>query len=682
MLFVVVLIVEGCSSQSSSNKQSHQLFTEEVRELLKKHSLDITPQSLVNTVTIYCSSQKQVGKEWILNEATGTSFTYTFGEVSAKGIAQGILYDGYSPTINNQTEGIDGWMRLWVNTFTTANRQETDACYKSEQNQIYAAGMAEGLLTQPQIYSFFQNQYSNWHFAKKSFSMEGMKKRFGENHPWVKVHSDYESKSRESSEDHRKRGLTRPNPGNSYYYPTALISYMKDNYQWLQSQVSFYANVNSPTTQSDLDLKQYWKHIGLILAQFQGLVEGYTTRAKQEKNEVYGSLSWLDLYFLQAAGDMETLEGAIKDNGKMEMFAHSVTRNIVLPDEETMTDCSALIKITPDCMDLFAGHTTWRGYNIINKFYKVYSFMMDGVASQTVSFAASPSFLSSKDDFYVTEAGLVTMETTNDVFNTTLFQYITPKSVLCWMRSVVSNRLAFTAKQWVDYFAEYNSGTYNNQWMALDYKNFKPGQCTLSPGSLWILEQIPGTAAKQDVTQVLNRQTFWSSYNIPYLEYIYNVSGYVEAKQKFGDDYDYKKCPRSKIFEREQAKIGSDKSKPVDFKDFGRVLQYNEWKTDPFSLNDPSKSISSRYDLRSQRSAAFGGIDTKVTNFVKTRQSTSMWGICGPTHQDSIQTPPFSWEGNKWNVTHLGQPETYNFDWVDLEHVESFYSALKVKLTN
>ncbi|KAG2385630.1 hypothetical protein C9374_003445 [Naegleria lovaniensis] len=673
----LVLVSLFCFSALSHGAE-FQNHVEELRQLLRDAKLSIDVSSVVNLVSIYCSSSSSSSLN--TNHAImwgSTQFSYTFGRADNMAIATGIIYDGYSPTFNNQTSAVDGWMRLWVNTFTSANRgAHSDACYRSEANQRFASGMAEGLLTQPQIYNFFQNQYSNWVFAKKTYSMDMMRSRFGSGHEWVKsydrlVSSSSRMQQQEIPREMMKRGLAQSaSHSTSYYYPAALIAYMQDNMNWLETQVQ-----QNPQN-------AYWIEIERILNQFHGLVEGYTIRANTEKNEIYGKLNWLDLYFLNSAGDMETLEGAIKDSNENARSASFKNNGgIVLPDEETLTDCSALIKITPDCRNLFAGHTTWRGFNIINKMYKVYSLMEDGIASQTVAFASSPSFLSSKDDFYVTQHGLVTMETTNDVFNTNLFQFITPHSVMCWMRSIVANRLAKTAHEWVTLFGLYNSGTYNNQWMALDYNKFTPGQCQLPSDSLWILEQIPGTVMTKDVTPILNNQTFWSSYNIPYFEFIYNISGYPQAKEKFGNDYDYNLCSRAQIFRREQAKIGSNKGKPVDFKDFGRVLQFNEWKTDQFSNMDPSKSISSRYDLRvsPQRAFAFGGIDTKVADYTKVKKSTSMWGICGPTHQDPVQTPPFSWS-DKWNVTHLGQPQTYDFDWVDLEDVESFYESLKNKL--
>jgi hypothetical protein len=51
-----------------------------------------------------------------------------------------------------------------------------------------------------------------------------------------------------------------------------------------------------------------------------------------------------------------------------------------------------------------------------------------------------------------------------------------------------------SGKQWSKLFAKRNSGTYNNQWMVLDYKKFVPGK-DLSDvkGLLWVLEQLPGT---------------------------------------------------------------------------------------------------------------------------------------------------------------------------------------------
>ena len=83
------------------------------------------------------------------------------------------------------------------------------------------------------------------------------------------------------------------------------------------------------------------------------------------------------------------------------------------------------------------------------------------------------------------------IETTNDVFNNSLYDLITPQTVPYWIRVTVATRNAVNAKDWHEIFYLYNSGTYNNQWMVADYKLFIPGQ-PLAPWTLSVSEQIPG----------------------------------------------------------------------------------------------------------------------------------------------------------------------------------------------
>lgn len=45
-----------------------------------------------------------------------------------------------------------------------------------------------------------------------------------------------------------------------------------------------------------------------------------------------------------------------------------------------------------------------------------------------------------------------------------------------WIRTIVANRIGVDGKSWSDFFSMHNSGTYNNQWMVVDYKLFKRNQ--------------------------------------------------------------------------------------------------------------------------------------------------------------------------------------------------------------
>merc|ERR1712233_164638 len=96
-------------------------------------------------------------------------------------------------------------------------------------------------------------------------------------------------------------------------------------------------------------------------------------------------------------------------------------------------------------------------------------------ASNLVSFSSSPAWLVSVDDFYITSAGLVVLETTNNVFNNTLYNYVKPEAAPFWVRNAVANRMARTAPEWTRLFSIENGGTYNNQWMIIDTKKFVEG---------------------------------------------------------------------------------------------------------------------------------------------------------------------------------------------------------------
>eukprot|EP01123_Difflugia_compressa_P005486 TRINITY_DN172_c0_g1_i5.p1 TRINITY_DN172_c0_g1~~TRINITY_DN172_c0_g1_i5.p1 ORF type:complete len:523 (+),score=92.62 TRINITY_DN172_c0_g1_i5:74-1642(+) len=407
--------------------------------------------------------------------------------------------------------------------------------------------------------------------------------------------------------------------------------------QWVRNQVK--------TGTSD-----YWTQVGLILQQFDGMVAGYNSSAPVSLQIPY--LQWL---YLQLGPELDDI-------------ATYVQLKLGTFDEEQRlkhhykigSHCSVLVKISSDGKQLFAAHDTWSDFSSMLRIYKTYSFLYNNpkTMASKVSFSSYPASITSTDDFYITNAGLVVMETTNEILNNSLYlDFISTSTVPEWIRIVVANRMSADGSDWSNTFAYHNSGTYNNQWQVVNFSKFTPGS-PLQPGTLWILEQVPGFTVSQDVTAFLSKNRFWPSYNIPYFPFIYNISNYPQYYKQYGNTYSYSECARAQIFRRDAPSVET-----ID--DMKTIMRYNEYQSDPLSLQDACRGISARCDLNVPWAnntlnsySAFGGIDSKITsNILASKQQA--WVVSGPTWDSQ---PPFAWT-KQWNdVPHYGQADVFDFE--------------------
>ena len=169
--------------------------------------------------------------------------------------------------------------------------------------------------------------------------------------------------------------------------------------------------------------------------------------------------------------------------------------------------CSGLIKVTGNYSELFAGHSSWFSYSSMLRIFKHYNFGLNSpnTASRTLSFSSYPGLLSSLDDFYMMhDSGLMMVQTTNPIINKSIYSKVTHDSLLAWQRVRTANQMAHTGEEWAQPIKWPNSGTYENQYMIVNMNLFSPGKA-LPPGTLWVIEQIPGYVEYADVTQQLER---------------------------------------------------------------------------------------------------------------------------------------------------------------------------------
>ncbi|XP_041084538.1 putative phospholipase B-like 2 [Polyodon spathula] len=436
-----------------------------------------------------------------------------------------------------------------------------------------------------------------------------------------------------------------------YKYDTGYCQRLKDyiirNLQWMQGQM-----------ESGED-PQYWHQVRLALLQLRGLEDSYNDQILLPLGSF--SLNPFGFLLFNLGGDLEDLESALNKTDQSRALGSG--------------SCSALIKLLPGNKDLLVSHDTWNNYQSMLRIMKKYSFAFQASpqAESTIpggvqAFSSYPGSIFSGDDFYILSSGLVTLETTIGNSNPALWKFVTPEgTVMEWLRNMIANRLAKTGKEWAGLFSKFNSGTYNNQWMIIDYNYFTPGKTDIKENLFTVLEQIPGLIMIADKTEELFRKGYWASYNIPYFERIFNASGGPELVQQYGDWFSFDLNPRAQIFRRNHSQV-------IDMESMIRLMRYNNFLEDPLSVcqgcNPPhngENAISARSDLNpangtypfgALKQRPHGGTDMKVTSFSLYRDY-QLLAVSGPTWD---QVPPFQWSSSPYNrLLHMGHPDTWAF---------------------
>jgi hypothetical protein len=258
----------------------------------------------------------------------------------------------------------------------------------------------------------------------------------------------------------------------------------------------------------------------VLSAQMDGLIAGYNASPEAVSNP----LPLWAFTMINAMGDLFDIIPATSAE-KRPKFEH-MTYKQMLMHMNTNGHCSALLKVTPGLEDIYIGHTSWFTYSAMLRIYKSYEFALANTASAATKtvFSSYPGTLSSLDDMYMMQgSNLLMTQTTNSIFNATLWDLVVPESLLAWQRVRTANQLSTTGPEWFNTVSKFNSGTYNNQYMVLDMKLFTPANA-MPPNTLFVVEQIPGLVQGSDVTNQLE-QGFWPSYNVPYHKDIYVQSG-------------------------------------------------------------------------------------------------------------------------------------------------------------
>ncbi|PAA88810.1 hypothetical protein BOX15_Mlig008036g1 [Macrostomum lignano] len=234
----------------------------------------------------------------------------------------------------------------------------TDAALRNDTASMYAAGLVEGYLTADRIALMYTNMMANF---------------FG-------------------TEQSRKVLLPK------------VRQFLTRQFQWGRQFAA--ANPQSAVA----------RHTGFVLAQLQGLIDGYLARNDTVVRDPFV------LHLLNAVGDMLDLQTAL-NNTKEDHFMR-MSQSEFTTFFQKAGHCSALIRVTPGLEKIFMGHSSWFVYAAALRIFKNYLLKLNDkdLSSPLISFSSYPGFLESLDDFYILDSGMVMLQTTNSVFNVSLYK--------------------------------------------------------------------------------------------------------------------------------------------------------------------------------------------------------------------------------------------------------------------
>jgi len=440
----------------------------------------------------------------------------------------------------------------------------------------------------------------------------------------------------------------------------------------------------------------YWKHARYMLFQLWGLVDGYNYAASHFKVH---TLSLVDMMFLSAGSELPVMMEAftpVAINDRLQKLNAQVMlqRNATIRRETAESSflakekpepqlvdtseegwqkvlrhdghCSGFVRMAEGYSDLLVGHTTWDDYSRMLRIFKYYNFPLgEETMATSIAMSSYPGAVSSGDDYYVMNSGLVVMDTSLPLL--TLNPYDDVKSgpltgdVPTWMHLMITNRMSKRAADWAaNYKMKNNIGTYNNQFVIVDYNLFTPGQQP-PDNMLWIVETAPGLVHAQDVSYMLNpnHQGYWASYNRPFFADVRDKAGFTGAQKSSGRLYSWSDNPRASIFRAVAPGVES-------LFDMRGTMNRNIYPNEGFGEpNEPSHAISARNDL-STTPIPNGGIDAKVVGRCLAK-GLQVQASSGPSHD--VQKP-FRWMGDDGREgypgwPHYGQPDMWNFGWTE-----------------
>lgn len=227
-----------------------------------------------------------------------------------------------------------------------------------------------------------------------------------------------------------------------------LLDWLQSNNEWVTSMIQHHAGTD-----------QLWYQVSLIYAQFNGLVDGYNMNRGGLNPLTPNQILFLAIY----DPELTDVESALFPEKRPDLSR-------MTPEEyaayvRSSTHCSGLVRVNADLTEMWTAHATWASYFNMLRIFRAFKLPYVPFNSSSSSssdddvyqeiFSGYPGPAVSTDDFYITSHKLAVLETTNDIYNNSLYDLITPESLLYWVRVTLANRLGSSSPLWHETFYKY-----------------------------------------------------------------------------------------------------------------------------------------------------------------------------------------------------------------------------------
>jgi hypothetical protein len=304
--------------------------------------------------------------------------------------------------------------------------------------------------------------------------------------------------------------------------------------------------------------------------------------------------------------------------------------------------------------DIVAGHVGFGNYGEMLRIMKTYKMNLSTPVGKVIM-SSYPACISSTDDYFITDRGLVLMST--NLWLPDKGDFARPpkthEGLPSFLRSIMATRIADHPRAWAATYNFLTGIAGGKQWLIVDYTNFK-GYEPIPAGTAYLAETLPSLTRFGDISASLHENGFFQVHGMPHFRHIRKLYGLP------GDAPGY--------YQEHVESALLDQAHTIDSLAMARsILSEAESPRTPRGVKKnhigaEQTPINPRIDY-SERPIPEGGIDAKVTSRCLVKD-VSFQALSGPPANGKVA--PFDWKD--WSHTdwpHYGLPEKWNFTWVN-----------------